>query len=119
MGNEFKPKHVILQEFIKILYEYNPMTLPLSEMGDSGLDEYESEALSILSRFSESMIDMCDDAILQREIAVSIVVQALQFWFAVDSFQNTEKLSCALLDTYVAGCPTREQNSNSEVLSKS
>jgi len=118
MGNENKPKYVVLQEFIKILYEHNPMALPLSEMGEAGLDEYESEALSILSRFTEGVLYACEDEALRREIAVGMVLQALKFWFNTEKFKEPEKLAWALLDAYVAGYPVPEQKTEPEVPSE-
>jgi hypothetical protein len=109
MGNENKPKHVVLQEFTKILYEHNPMSLPLSQMGEAGHDEYESEALSILSRFTEGVLSACEDEPLRREIAVGMVIQALKFWFNTERFKEPEKLAWALLDAYLAGYPAPEQ----------
>lgn len=118
MGNEHKPKHLVLQEFTKIMYDHNPMGLPLTEMGAAGADEYEVEALSVLSRFTESALHMCEDETLQRELAVGIVTNALQFWFTPVAIKDPEKLGWALLDAYLASFPIREQKALAEVPSE-
>ena len=56
MDAEHKPKHKVLQDFTSVLSKRNPMQLsrenPL---------EYESEALSILSRFNESALQLAGE----------------------------------------------------------
>lgn len=112
MGNERKPAHEVLQQFTKIMHDHNPMGLAPD-------DSYESEALSVLSRFTEGALHMCEDDAMQREIAVGIVSNALEFWFNPGFMKETpEKLSWALLDAFKAANPVHEQNSTSEVHSE-
>lgn len=112
MGRPYKPKHEVLQQFTKILFERNPMQLNL-EGNPNAADEYESEALSILSRFNEGAINLCEDESLQREIAVGIVKQAFEFWFNDTKIHEPEKVGFDLLEAYKASYP--EQTASSEV----
>lgn len=104
MERAYKPKYLVLQEFTKILFERNPMQLPL-EGNPNAEDEYESEALSILGRFNEGGLYLCVDASLQREIAVTLVKQAFQFWFNTDKIHEPEKTAFALVEAYIASYP--------------
>jgi hypothetical protein len=97
----YKPKYQVLQEFTKILYKENPMAFNF-EGNPYAEYEYESEALSILSRFNEGAINLCEDESLQRELAVSIVNQAFQFWFSEHDLKVPESLAFELLAAYVA-----------------
>lgn len=117
MGS-YKPKHLVLQEFTKIIHDRNPMGLPLKEMPDGGADEYEAEALSALSRFNEGALHMCEDGPLQREIAVGIVKQVFEFWFNEIEVRDVEKLAFELLDAYNASYPQPEQRPAPEVPSE-
>ena len=113
-----KTKRALLEEFTKILHDRNPMALPLNEMPDGGADEYESEALSVLSRFNEGALHLCEDKSMQREIAVGIVKQAFDFWFSDLQTRDIEKTSFELLDAFNASFPQPEQHSTSEVPSE-
>lgn len=117
MGSS-KRKRTVLEEFTKILHDRNPMGLPLKDMPDGGADEYESEALSILSRFNEGALQLCEDGSLQREIAVALVKQCFEFWFNEPNVHEVEKLSFELLDAYKASYPQPEQAVAPEVLSE-
>ena len=46
-----------------------------------GPDEYESEALSVLSRFNESALGACEDRTTLEQVSCGIVRQAFEFWF--------------------------------------
>mgnify|MGYP005834631587 CR=1 FL=1 len=118
MGSN-KRKRAVLEEFTKILHDRNPMGLPLKDMPDDGVDEYESEALSILSRFNEGALQLCEDGSLQREIAVALVKQCFVFWFNEPNVKDIEKLSFELLDAYKASYPMPEQGTTPEVPSES
>ena len=99
MNTASKPRHDILQDLTVVLYKRNPMNLSL----DSSL-EYENEALSILSRFSESAIEIPTDEALVAQVAVGIVKQTLEFWFdQVFSDRDIEPLARELLATYREG----------------
>ena len=117
MGRTYKPKHVVLQEFTQILFKCNPMALNL-EGNPHADDEYESEALSILSRFNEGALNMCPDETMQREIAVGIVKQAFQFWFNDENIVEPEKTAFELLQAYVSSYPQPEQTTVPEVVSE-
>lgn len=114
----YKLKRVVLEEFTKIMHDRNPMALPLSQMPNDGADEYESEALSVLSRFNEGALHMCSDKSMQREIAVGVVKQAFDFWFADVNARDLEKLAFELLDAFNASYPQPEQKASSEVPSE-
>lgn len=113
-----KSKRMVLEEFTKILHDRNPMALPLSEMPDDGADEYESEALSVLSRFNEGALHLCPDKSMQREIAVNFVKQAFDFWFADIPARDLEQTAFQLLDAFNASYPQPEQRASSEVPSE-
>ena len=114
MGSAYTSKHELLQKFTKIMFEHNPMQLKLD--GNPNADnEYESEALSVLSRFNEGALHLCEDETLQRELAVGIVQQAFEFWFNDPNMHEPEKLSFLLLETYKASYPQPEQTVQSEV----
>lgn len=109
----YKSKRIVLEEFTKIMHDKNPMGLPK----DAPEDEYESEALSALSRFNESALHMCDDQLMRREIAAGIIKQVFDFWFAGLEARDLEKLAFELLDAYVASYPQPEQRATVEVQS--
>jgi len=86
------------------------MALPLESEGNpGGADEYESEALSILSRFNEGALQLCEDESLQREVACGMVRQCFEFWFNTSNITEPEKLAFALLDAYKASYPMIER----------
>lgn len=88
-----KPKHLVLQDITAALLRINPMKL-----GRDNPLEYELEALSILSRFSESALQMCDDEATIAKIATGIVSQALDFWF-----ENVEQVNCEVVARELLG----------------
>ena len=89
------------------------------EGNPNAADEYESEALSILSRFSEGALHLCQDEAMQREIAVGIVKQAFEYWFNDTNIHEPEKVAFDLLATYVSSYPQPrpEQELQPEVVS--
>lgn len=93
-----RTRHDTLVDLTRILYDHNPMNIPL---GDPS--EYEDEALSILSRYVESALHMCPDETMRRQISTGIVSAAFEFWFSEKAPQDIERVSFALLDSYVAG----------------
>lgn len=106
MDGHAKPKHLVLQEFAEILLQRNPMNL----RQDSPL-EYELEALSILSRFTEAALQLADDEAIITEIATGVVKQTLEFWFDNVNGVDCEALARELLATFKAsfGQAEREQ----------
>ena len=114
MGKAYRPKHKLLQDFTKLISKHNPMQLNVQ--GNPGAaDEYEQEALSILSRFSESALHLCEDPVLQLEVAVAIVRESFVFWFNTDKITDPEMLSVALVKVYQGSYPQPEQKPASEV----
>lgn len=87
-------------------------------MGISGMDQYESEALSILSRFNEGILHMCEDSKLQFEICEVMIKHALEFWFNESPMGDISALTSALLNAYLDSYPSPEQKTGSEVVSK-
>lgn len=116
MEQVLKPKHMLLQEFTKTLFEHNPMQIHLS--GPDATTEYESEALSILSRFTEGALNLCEDENIQREIAIGVVKQCFEFWFNEPIVKGPESVGLALLEVFKAAFPVAEQAANVEVWSE-
>lgn len=93
-------KHVLLlQEFSKIMCDENPM-----ELTDYDPNEYDKEALSILSRFAESGLEFVENDVEALFVASMIVKQTFEFWFGatislVQSF-DYETLAKDLFVTY-------------------
>jgi hypothetical protein len=90
-----KPKHELLQAFIVAMHRHDLMKLH----GEH--DEYESEALSVLSRFSESVIHGCKDADTLKQISEGIVRQAFEFWFS-ETPPDVNELTSELLAMYLS-----------------
>jgi hypothetical protein len=99
-----KPKHVLLQQFNEVLYRHNPI-------GVKGLpsDEYEGEALSILSRFCEAALQMTDDQKSVMIYATSVVEQTFVHWFGENIVTATPELVSELVSVYLASFPSKEQ----------
>lgn len=96
MNSRIKPKHEVLQEFSTTLVQYNPMQCDVE-----GPLEYEAEALSILSRFTEAALHLSEDDELLLQIAAGLVRQALEFWFDdVSHDLDLVPLSRDLLERY-------------------
>ena len=91
----------MLIDFTRILHEKNPMRLELKNDPDAQ-QEYESEALSILSRFNEGALHMCDDETLCRQIATGMVRAAFEFWFSEEA-PDVENTAFSLLQVYLDG----------------
>lgn len=117
MDKAYVQKHVVLQEFTRLLHRCNPMQLNL-DTNPHAEDEYEAEALSILSRFTEAALNLCADKETQREIAVNLVKNAFAFWFHDVPVAGLEETAGALLATFVASYPTLEQEDPVEVPSE-
>lgn len=79
-----KPKFEVLRELTAALLRINPMKLNR----DNPL-EYETEALSILSRFTEAALQLADDESIVVGIASGIVKQSFDFWF-----ENVDSIDC-------------------------
>lgn len=89
------PKATILKDFATLLHARNPMNIALENK-----QEYENEALSILSRFSEAALQLSDDEAIIAQLATAIVRQALEFWFDDIGTYDPEPLARELASTY-------------------
>jgi hypothetical protein len=110
-----KSKPELLQEFIKILFEQDPMGLNDDSNPDKET-EYDGEALSILSRFTEGHLAAMpwDDAL---HVANAVVQSAFTFWFTGTLPEDKAlKLAEALLTAFIAAYP--EQKDEPEVVSE-
>lgn len=97
MDVDAKPKYAVLQEFAAVLLKRNPMNLNL----ENSL-EYEAEALSILSRFAESALQIPDDEGVVTQVATAIVKQSLEFWFDDIGQVDPEPIARELIAVYRA-----------------
>lgn len=95
MDGELKPKHQVLQEFAEVLLKRNPM-----QLGQDNPLEYEAEALSILSRFTEAALQLPDDEAVVAQVATAIVKQALEFWFENIDGVDPEPIARELIGVY-------------------
>lgn len=99
MVTGYKPKHVVLQEIMMIMSTHDPMSLGPSP------EEYESEALSVLSRFNEAVLQLCDDPIVRAKTAEDIVRSAFAFWFG-SPLEDLQAMANQVLSTYLASYPS-------------
>lgn len=97
MDAQATPKHKVLLQFAAVLLRRNPMQLSQ----DNPL-EYESEALSILSRFNEAALHLADDEAAVAQVATSIVKQSLEFWFNDIGSVDPEPIARELVAVYRA-----------------
>jgi sulfite reductase alpha subunit-like flavoprotein len=89
-------KYQLLQLFSSSLVKQNPMSLNV----DNPL-EYESEALSILSRFNEAALQVSGESDeYATKIATALVKQAFEFWFNDLEKFNPEQIAIELLQIY-------------------
>lgn len=104
-------KYLVLQEFTAVLSRRNPMNL-----GSSDPLEYESEALSIFSRFVEAALHVPDDEAAIVVVAVTIVRQALEFWFDDLGGFDVEPLARDLVNVYRSAFVRRPRQATSVTL---
>lgn len=99
-----KPKHELLQDFTKLIFRHDPMKLAKFS------DEYEPEALSILSRFCEGALHVADDEEAVVTYALEVVKQTFGFWFG-EAANDTDlkQVSLELLKVYIESFPTDEK----------
>lgn len=96
-----RPRHEVLKDFTEALYKHDPMGIKSPHD-----DEYEGEALSILSRFTESALHAADDEEAAFEVAAGIITQCFTFWFDELSTElELEPLTLDLLTIYVNSYP--------------
>jgi hypothetical protein len=100
--NVMPPKHELLQKFAVILMNFNPMNLVKN-------DSYENEALSILSRFTETGLQIPDESEEVVSVAVSIVKQSFEFWFYSADDVDCEPIARALYHAFNSSHETSEE----------
>jgi hypothetical protein len=90
-----RSKAELLQQMTALLFKHNPMSLDIKDEL-----EYENEALSILSRFTEASVEHAQspDAF---ELALGIVNMSMHFWFDDLSKVNTTLLTADLFACYL------------------
>jgi hypothetical protein len=65
------------------------------------VEDYESEALSILSRFNESGIHLEDlNDLQEHQLSIAIVRHAFTFWFGDMTTADVEPAATELLSTF-------------------
>lgn len=101
-----KPKHQLLQELSEALLRRNPMHLK-----ENDPLEYEDEALSMLSRFTESALHLASPADEETvvQVATNIVQQTLDFWFDTCEGVNLEELAREMLGIFRSGFEAVEE----------
>lgn len=104
-----KPKHEVLQEFVKILFEQDPMGLRPQE-----LDAYETEALSILSRYTEMALQLADEQ-GAVDAAAGVVQQTFEFWFDTVKDVDFEQTVLHTLKAYLESYPMMTVEALSEL----
>lgn len=97
MDVQATPKHQVLQQFTEVLLKRDPM-----QLGQNNPLEYESEALSILSRFNEAALHLADDEAVVAQVATGIVRQSLEFWFDDIGSVDPEPIARELVAVYRA-----------------
>lgn len=85
-----------LRSFIDVLNRNDPFKTTSEDP-----DEYASEALSIMSRFSEAFIEDCDP-VRRSELATSIVKKTLKYWCGHDSEIDTKVIIDEMLVCYMS-----------------
>jgi hypothetical protein len=92
----------LLIQFTQKLSELDPMGI-----GTANDLEYEPEALSALSRFSEAGFHLAESKTHALPVAIGIVADVMKFWFDSQVYQDEEqmekwrKIASVLLDIYM------------------
>jgi hypothetical protein len=116
MGDTYKPRPEVLQEFIGVLHRLNPMELDLE--GNPGAEnEYDFEALSILSRFNERAVPCNTHIDTTLDLVLGIIQETFVFWFRepIRDDGRAKQLAWELLRVYDASFPRSEQVDQPEV----
>jgi hypothetical protein len=110
----FKSKKVeLLLQFTRKLSELDPMGL-----GSTNDLEYEPEALSTLSRFSEAGFHLAESKMHALPVAIGIVADVMKFWFDSQVYQDEEqmekwrKIAGVLLDIYMSAWAHDNEKTN-------
>jgi hypothetical protein len=78
-------------------------------------DEYEAEALSILSRFCEAAIHLLDDSDAAIKYANTVVKQSFEHWFGdLSKNKNFEELTLELVKTLCESYPSKPERVQDE-----
>jgi hypothetical protein len=91
----------LFYQFTQKMYELDPM-----ELKSINLLEYEPEALSILSRFSEAGIHFSESKEQAMPVATEIISDVMKFWFnslaeqITEHFEKWYNIASILLDIY-------------------
>jgi len=122
MGDTYKPRPEVLQEFIGALHRANPMQLNLE--GNPGAEnEYDSEAMSLLARFNEGALQCCPYADQALDLVLDTLQKTFIFWFRepIRDEALAKALAVELLGIYDAsypGEPRAEHAPGPEVVSE-
>jgi hypothetical protein len=109
--NNIKSKYKLLQEFTAIIFKHDPM-----KTGSQFQDEYEAEALSILSRFCEAALHQSDSEAAVLEYAAGVVQTTFEFWFDnLSDDINLEPLMLELVKHYIESQPADQTKINDGV----
>lgn len=99
-------KHEVLLDFTAVIQKHDPM-----KINSPHEDEYEGEALSILSRFTESALHVADDEEVAFDVATGIVIECFTFWFdEINEELKLDELALELLTIYVNSHPEADAN---------
>lgn len=97
----YKMKWQVLQEFTAILHKHD-----LMKLRSTSTDEYEAEALSILSRFCEAAVQLADNEDAIIGYATSVVSETFDFWFDnLSSDFDVNPLALELIKVYIEAFP--------------
>jgi len=109
MTIECRPAWSTLQDFTKILYEYDPVGLNNPTNPDAE-NEYQGEALSILCRFYESLLFVRNSPEQELHDAQKIVEMSFLAWFGPKVMvREPAALAKLLLEHFQSGYPQCEQ----------
>jgi hypothetical protein len=76
---KYRPRHLVLRDFERVLCKHNPMELHVDSPGKD--NEYDQEAISILARFHESALQCCTEDQAALTVATLLVQESFGFWF--------------------------------------
>jgi len=101
-------RHEVLEDFSEIMYRHDPMGI-----NSPDTREYEGEALSILSRFTEQALHLTEDENEVFELAAGVITQCLNFWFDDDTAsRDLSALTVELLTVYLSSYPGLTDQAN-------
>lgn len=106
MAKKYRPRHLVLKDFVKILGKHDPFVL-LKADNPHGISEYDHEAISILARFHESAIQAAESQAWAETLATKLVQEAFEFWFSkpIHDSELARQLAVDLLRAYDVSMP--------------